>query len=86
MNTITIYGRPDCPWCVKACALLEANRYHFTYVDAEFDTMNKNDFIKRTRNAKTVPQILVGDFLVGGYQALELNIRAGIFQQLVGGQ
>ena len=86
MQNIIVYGRKNCPWCDKAVALLKERNYVFSYHDIEEDPQTRLDFNNRTKGAKTVPQILVGEHLVGGFDRLSLFTTTGIFQQLVGGQ
>jgi glutaredoxin len=85
MNTIDVYGRDNCPYCVKVKALLEARGHAFTYHDIEKSGQALEDFNRRTNGAKTVPQVIVGSTLVGGYTETLASITRSQFQKLVGG-
>ncbi len=68
---IKVYSMLNCPYCVKAKGLLQQRGVPFETImiddwsDAEWD-----NFVKKT-GMKTVPQIFVGDRLIGGYSQLE---------------
>ena len=84
MPKIDVYGRPQCPWCDRVKILLEANGYPFTYRDIT-DTATYDEFMGRTLMARTVPQVLVGNTLIGGFEATLEAIKDGRFQQIAGG-
>lgn len=84
MKKIEVYGRDNCPWCEKAVELLIAHKLDYAYHDIEEDFQAKLDFTRRTRGT-TVPQILVGEHLIGGCDDLSVSLKAGIIQQMVGG-
>ena len=82
---IDVYGKPSCPWCDRVKILLEGNGYSFTYRDIAADAAVYDEFMERTGMARSVPQVLVGDTLIGGFEATLEAIKSGRFQQLAGG-
>jgi glutaredoxin 3 len=65
MKNVTIYTTKICPYCVRAKNLL--NRKGFSY--EEIDVTNESErekMIERTGGKRTVPQIFIGDYHVGG--------------------
>ena len=68
MNTV-IYSKKDCPYCVKAKALLTAKGSVYTEVNVGEDIM-KEDFVSLFPNVQTVPFILIDGKQIGGYVAL----------------
>ena len=71
-NTIEIYSKDNCQFCVKAKILLEQNNLSYTEIDA---VEKREDLIKRViqitgRPPRTVPQIFIGDQYIGGYDDL----------------
>ena len=60
-----VYGKANCPNCVKVVEVL--NRFHkeYLYIDVEQDD-EALKFIKSI-GAKSVPQVFYEGFLVGGY-------------------
>jgi len=74
-----IYSKPNCPYCVKAKFLLDSKK--LAYVEYVLDVgqvkdPNVNYFTvpqlqKLVPEARTVPQILENDKLIGGFEALQ---------------
>ena len=67
---ILIYTKDPCPNCERACRLLEEKKLSFK----EFDLTDKPEEIDRIKNEtgwRTVPIILIGGKLVGGYNDLK---------------
>lgn len=73
MNKIEIYTSHTCPYCVKAKRLLQMLKLNYTEhdVDESFDEMCKTLSEKFGRSVSTVPQIIINDKYVGGYDDLE---------------
>lgn len=68
METVTIYGRTTCGFCVRAQHLCEDRELNYRYVDIEKEGLSKSDLSEITgQPVHTVPQILVGETLIGGY-------------------
>ena len=66
---VEIFGKPDCIHCEKAKFLCNQKGIKYTYkeLDKDFDF----DFIKKSfPNARTLPQIVIDDIQVGGYDDL----------------
>lgn len=82
---IDVYGYEGCPFCEKVQVLLTSKGYVFQYHDIHQSQSAQLDFDRRCSGAKTVPQVLVGETLVGGYDDTLKAIVRGQFQQLVGG-
>ena len=68
---IEIYGKHNCPFCVKAKFLCERNKLEYVYkqLDEDFD---RNDFFTMFPTARTFPQIKVNGDSIGGYTDLEI--------------
>lgn len=58
-NKVVVYGKPECPYCVKAKGILDAKGIKYTYVDVSVDSEAKA-FLD-SKGHKTVPQIYVND-------------------------
>ena len=79
MQKITIYTTTTCPYCVRAKALLDRKGATYQEVNAE-DPSIREEMIQKAGGRKTVPQIFIGDFHVGGCNdlyELELATLAG---------
>jgi glutaredoxin len=84
-NTVEIYGRPDCPWCDRAKELCRDAGYRFITYDITQEGQLER-FQVRTRGARTVPQVFLGELLVGGFEGFKAAHDRGIVQQFLGGQ
>lgn len=68
---IVIYSKPDCSWCDKAKALLK--QYSFDYSEKTLNVdYTKDDLRELVGPDKrlTVPQIILDNKLIGGYEDL----------------
>jgi glutaredoxin len=70
-----VVGRKACPWCDKAKELLNSYNYNVTYISYE-----DSDFVKKfltDNNLETVPQIFIGNELIGGYENVQRRLVNG---------
>lgn len=75
MPTITIYTSRLCGYCTMAKKLLERKGASYTEIDVDSKPGLRQELIARSKR-RTVPQIYIGDFHVGGFddlRALELS-------------
>ena len=78
MQRFTIFGRPDCGFCVRAKHLLESKGYAFRWVDINAEGISKADLEKTVgKPVETVPQIFHGQEHIGGYTELERYVNDG---------
>ncbi|MBC6429067.1 MAG: glutathione S-transferase N-terminal domain-containing protein [Cellvibrionales bacterium] len=76
MADYTIYGRPDCPYCAKAIAMLQAGNHDFDYIDIQEHGLSKQDISERIKQpVHTLPQILHRQHYVGGSTDLAAYLR-----------
>jgi len=71
---ITIYGKPQCPFCEKAKNLCEQKGYEYTYKILGKD-YQINELLETFPGAKTVPQIMIDGEIIGGYSQLEAKLK-----------
>ncbi len=76
MSRFTIFGRPDCGYCVRAKQLLQAKGYDMRWVDIQAEGISKAD-LERTvgKPVLTVPQIFHGTDHIGGFTELDSYIK-----------
>lgn len=86
MPQITIFTREGCAPCRNAKALLTERGLTYREVDVLSGPEEREEFLKRTPGATTVPQIIVNDLLIGGFTDLAGLIDTPQFQQLIGGR
>lgn len=79
MNKIEIYTSQTCPYCVKAKKLLQTLGLEYEEHDVS-DTFEQmcTDLEKRfNKKIMTIPQIIINDKYVGGFDDLNALYRAG---------
>lgn len=85
MNKIDIYTSAICPYCIKAKKLLTS--LHLTYVehniDDNFEEITKELSEKFQRHIMTVPQIIINNHYVGGYDDLEAMYKSGKLKEII---
>lgn len=79
----TVYSKPNCPFCDQAKALLAQQGLQFEEVvldvgQPRFGTMDgfitKEELLKIVPNARTMPQILKGTEIIGGFTDLKRHL------------
>ena len=69
MKSVTIYTTPSCPFCVRAKRLLARKQVPYEEIDVAGDDAARASLTERT-GMRTVPQIFIGEQLVGGSDEL----------------
>ena len=82
MAKIKMYSKDPCPYCVAAKNLLNSLELPFEEIDLT-GQQNEIDRIKQETGWRTVPIILVGDQLVGGYTDLKALVDEGKLESLL---
>ena len=74
-----IFGRPGCPYCVRAKELAEKltterDDFNFRYIDIHAEGITKADLEKTVgKPVETVPQIFVDQQHIGGFTDFEVE-------------
>ncbi|MEJ7668483.1 MAG: glutaredoxin 3 [Casimicrobiaceae bacterium] len=85
MAVITMYATGMCPYCVQAERLLAAKGVtDIAKVRVDLEPARRDEMMQRTRR-RTVPQIYIDDYHVGGYDDLVALDRAGKLDPLLAG-
>lgn len=66
-----VFSKNGCTWCDKAVKLLESKSYNFYIIKVDENIENLENMRKYFPDAKTVPQIIIGDELIGGFNNLQ---------------
>jgi len=85
MQTVTVYTKPMCPFCVRAMKLLGEKGASVEEISAAYDPDKKAEMIQRANGARTFPQIFVGETHVGGCDELFALERAGKLDPMLQG-
>ena len=73
MPNIEVYSTPNCPYCVRAKALLQSKNLYFKEIDVSEDVESLQKMVQLS-GLRTVPQIFINDQSIGGYEELaQLN-------------
>ena len=65
MKSVKIYTSPICPYCIRAKRLLDTKGVPYDEIDVSGDDQARIDIAERT-GRRTVPQIFIGEYHVGG--------------------
>jgi glutaredoxin 3 len=86
MREITMYATATCPYCIQAERLLKSRGVtEITKVRIDLTPGLREAMMQRT-GRRTVPQIYIGDYHVGGYDDLAALERSGRLAPLLEGQ
>ena len=83
--TVDIYTKFTCGFCHRAKQLLTSKGIAFNEHDITMGGPKKAEMLERAPNARTVPQIFIGDVHVGGSDDLAALDRAGKLDALLAG-
>lgn len=83
--TVDIYTKFTCGYCHRAKQLLTSKGVEFNEFDISMGGVDKAKMLERAPNARTVPQIFIGDTHVGGSDDLAALERAGKLDALLAG-
>ena len=73
MPHIEVYSTPNCPYCVRAKALLQSKNLTFKEIDVGDDVERLRKMVQLS-GFRSVPQIFINDRSIGGYDELaQLN-------------
>lgn len=79
---IVVYTTPICPYCVMAKQLLKRKGVPYREIDVSRDDALRREVMQRS-GLRTVPQIWIGEYHVGGYDQLNALERAGRLDALL---
>ncbi|MFZ5724453.1 MAG: glutaredoxin 3 [Pseudomonadota bacterium] len=81
---ILVYTTPVCPYCVQAKMLLRRKGAAFREIDVARDPALRQEVMARS-GRRTVPQIWIGEYHVGGFDELYALEREGRLDGLIAG-
>jgi len=70
MATIEVYSGVFCPYCMRAKALLKKKGLVFVEYNIQTEPSRRDEMLRRSGGARTVPQIFINDRHVGGCDEL----------------
>jgi glutaredoxin 3 len=86
MPKISMYSTGVCPYCQRAEALLKSKGVtEIEKIRIDLEPARREEMMEKT-GRRTVPQIYIGEFHVGGFDDLAALDRAGKLEPLLRGQ
>ncbi len=82
MNKVLIYTANLCPYCTMAKRLLDQKNVSYSEINVDSKAGLRNEMVEKTKR-RTVPQIFIGDFHVGGFDDLYALDRANKLDSLL---
>ena len=83
MKKVIIYTGDLCVHCEWAIDLLNRKNIKFTEFNIAKDITKREEMLKKSNGARTVPQIFIGDHHVGGNVELQQLEKEGKLDSLV---
>lgn len=83
MPNIVMYTTGMCPYCVRAKMLLQSKGATWEELRIDHDRSLMSEMVERSQR-RTVPQIFIGDYHVGGYDDLAELDAYGKLDPLLG--
>ncbi|MEI7839466.1 MAG: glutaredoxin 3 [Methylococcaceae bacterium] len=82
MVNILIYTAHRCGYCVMAKRLLDSKNAIYTEINVDEQDGQREEMMRKTKR-RTVPQIYIGDFHVGGFDDLNALNKTGKLESLL---
>jgi glutaredoxin len=74
-KTATVYTGPRCVWCDRVKTLLKDNDYEVTEKSITDRGLIEEFQNKFNQTLRTVPQVVIGDELIGGFSETEAKMQ-----------
>jgi glutaredoxin 3 len=82
MSDVVVYTTDRCGFCVRVKMLLKARDIDFEEINVSGDPMAFVELAQKT-GMMTLPQVMIGGKLVGGYQETAEAERSGLLDELL---
>tara|TARA_Y100000590_G_scaffold224006_1_gene253360 strand:+ start:74 stop:331 length:258 start_codon:yes stop_codon:yes gene_type:complete len=83
MKKVVIYTGDLCIHCKWAIDLLKKKNIQFTEYNIAKDETKREEMLKKSNGARTIPQIFIGEHHVGGNDELQALEREGKLNSLL---
>ena len=83
MKKIVIYTGPMCNFCSAAKHLLNKKKVSYEEIDIGYDVKKREEMLKKSNGAKTIPQIFIEEKHIGGYVELKALENKGELDRLL---
>ncbi len=82
MSNVTVYTTDRCSFCVRVKMLLQSRGVEFEEINLAGDPSAFVDLAQRT-GMMTLPQVVIGDEVVGGYNETAAAVASGQLDDLL---
>ena len=83
MKKVLIYTGPLGNFCSAAKHLLNKKKISYEEIDIGYDDKKREEMLKKSNGARTIPQIFIGEEHIGGYVELKALERNGNLDSLL---
>ena len=83
MKNVTVYMGPMCVFCDAAKRLLTKKNIPYKEINIALDEVKREEMLKKSNGKRTIPQIFIEDFHVGGYEELRVLEKKGELLNLI---
>jgi len=83
MKNVIVYMGPMCVFCDAAKRLLTKKNIPYKEVNIALDEVKREEMLKKSNGKRTIPQIFIEDFHVGGYEELRALEKKGELLNLI---
>ena len=83
MKNVIVYMGPMCVFCDAAKRLLTKKNIPYKEVNIALDEVKREEMLKKSNGKRTIPQIFIEDFHVGGYVELRALEKKGELDNLI---
>ncbi|MBF0159110.1 MAG: glutaredoxin 3 [Magnetococcales bacterium] len=84
MAEVIVYTTDTCPYCVRAKALLNKKGVAYQEINLTVQPDRRDEMVERASGRRSVPQIFIDAYHVGGCDDLHALEAAGKLDQLLG--
>ena len=70
MKTVTVYMGPMCGYCDAAKKLLTSNNIVYKEINIALEEGKMDEMLNKSNGKRTIPQIFIENYYVGGYDEL----------------
>ena len=83
MKNVIVYMGPQCAFCDAAKRLLIKKNIPYKEINVAIEEGKMEEMIKKSNGKRTIPQIFIEDFHVGGYDELRALENKGELDKLI---
>jgi len=83
MKNVTVYMGPMCAFCDAAKRLLTKKNIPYKEINIALDEVKREEMLKKSNGKRTIPQIFIENFHVGGYEELRALEKKGELLNLI---